>query len=194
MIRRLFPPSVIPSFHRPSLLKLGSLSVSASGSCGPLLSLIHAVVSAARSRHSQNSLLPLCLHTFVPAVVTKPPLAFFSPRLLTHRTFLTQAAVPGRISLLFFFLLIFYQQPFFSLSQALKRQRINTEDDIYVGKANRSYVGPLGPNFKLDEVVSVPVFTFMPAAAAGPPGSTAWMWQGLLPRTTKPQPTASPTI
>lgn len=37
-------------------------------------------------------------------------------------------------------------------------------------------------------------FTFMPAAAAGPPGSTAWMWQGLLPRTTKPQPTASPTI
>lgn len=39
-----------------------------------------------------------------------------------------------------------------------------------------------------------PVLTFMPAAAAGPPGSTAWMWQGLLPRTTKPQPTASPTI
>lgn len=38
------------------------------------------------------------------------------------------------------------------------------------------------------------VLTFMPAAAAGPPGSTAWMWHGLLPRTTKPQPTASPTI
>lgn len=34
----------------------------------------------------------------------------------------------------------------------------------------------------------------MPAAAAGPPGSTAWMWQGLLPRTTNPQPTASPII
>ena len=36
--------------------------------------------------------------------------------------------------------------------------------------------------------------TFIPAAAAGPLGSTAWMWHGLLPRTTKPQPTASPTI
>lgn len=31
-------------------------------------------------------------------------------------------------------------------------------------------------------------------SAAGPLGSTAWMWHGLLPRTTKPQPTASPTI
>lgn len=36
--------------------------------------------------------------------------------------------------------------------------------------------------------------TFIPAAAAGPQGSTAWMWHGLLPLTTKPQPTASPTI
>lgn len=36
--------------------------------------------------------------------------------------------------------------------------------------------------------------TFIPAAAAGPLGSTAWMWQGLFPLTTKPQPTASPMI
>jgi len=36
--------------------------------------------------------------------------------------------------------------------------------------------------------------TFIPTAAAGPPGSTAWTWQGLLPLTTNPQPTASPTI
>lgn len=36
--------------------------------------------------------------------------------------------------------------------------------------------------------------TFNPAAAAGPQGSTAWMWHGRLPLTTNPQPTASPTI
>lgn len=36
--------------------------------------------------------------------------------------------------------------------------------------------------------------TFNPAAAAGPQGSTAWMWHGRPPLTTNPQPTASPTI
>ena len=220
-----------------------------------------------RAPHSQDSSLPLCLHTLMPAVAAEPPLPCF-PRLNTLPIFTATLSAPvlthppgaGRgdrkrpSALLLFLLLPCSSLSFFSYTslvltctwvwqytQCRFQKNCNTSLPYFIYATMSS--------FKLQTATSTlfssskpaktllrhskmsvklincddeheqdhtfftskhfshnrwrdggrpphvsPVLTFMPAAAAGPPGSTAWMWQGLLPRTTKPQPTASPTI
>lgn len=55
-----------------------------------------------------------------------------------------------------------------------------------------SFWGMISGTFYFKFSNTMCLFTFTPAAAAGLPGSTAWIWHGARPRTTKPQPTASP--
>lgn len=122
--------------------------------------------------HSQDSLLPLCLHTFMPAVVTDPPLPrlprsgsfllLFSPPDPTHLPHMglgSRKLFPSGFSISFHY----FQAAFFDYKSSNDR-----EPSIYV--INHLFIHThYARSFLLLK------FTFMPAAAAGPPGSTAWM-------------------
>lgn len=104
------------------LLKLGLLFWLPSASSTPrLLALIRVAVC---TLHSQDSLLPLCGQTFMPAAVSKPPLPHVSasllstpdPKRLPHAGC---GSSPGRISLPFFnFLFNSFAAAFFSITRA----------------------------------------------------------------------------
>lgn len=82
-----------------------------------LLALIHAVVC---TLHSQDSLLPLCGQTFMPAVVSKPPLPHFSASPLDSWPKTPSSHRPVQEGFLFLFLFWFnsFATAFFSITRA----------------------------------------------------------------------------
>lgn len=145
----------------PVFSNLVSLSVSSPGSAclfhSVLLALIRVVVQVAGSLHSQDSLLPLCPHAFMPAVVTSPQTCF-SPQLLTQNTFLTQALAPGRISLL---MILFLFNSFLRATFLTSMYEEQTPAMLTWLQTLRARFLPLyftndlsGPNSGLHEVVS----------------------------------------
>lgn len=199
--------SFIPPFKTWSPL-LASCCLFHSG----LLALIHAVVCTLHSQDSFAATLRTDLHAGCGKQAAINPFLCFSSRLLTQNTFLTQAVVPVQEGFLFLFFnscLTLLPQPTFHKSSN-DREQTQKIISVYEQQTRamltllQTLWASILPLYFINSLsvrtssytrwFLLLAFTFMPAAAAGPPGSTAWMWQGLLPRTTKPQPTASPTI